>query len=220
VLLAVACARRQPPPRSPTADAPPPTSIDAPPPATAVPDVPQQPPAPAAPDDVTPRGTIARDDLDRALARGPGWLLRELAPEPERADGRFVGWRIGAVFPDAPELCAAGCDLRTGDVIVSVEGWPVEALSMRVRTSLDGTPRDVLQIPSGQSRFVIRLSPGETGQLTLDATALECGAHRPYHDAAFEALAAAGASPSARKARRPPIPSTISWRMRAPSSPP
>lgn len=48
-------------------------------------------------------------------------------------------------------------------------------MSLRVRTSQDGTPRDVLQIPSGQSRFVVRLSPGETGPLTLDATALDRG---------------------------------------------
>ncbi|MFO0637491.1 MAG: hypothetical protein U0168_32100 [Nannocystaceae bacterium] len=159
MLLAVACARRQPPPRSPTADAPPPTSIDAPPPATAVPDVPQQPPAPAAPDDVTPRGTIARDDLDRALARGPGWLLRELAPEPERADGRFVGWRIGAVFPDAPELCAAGCDLRTGDVIVSVEGDRLETPTALQRLFERAAELSVLH--------VVRIRDGQREQLAF-----------------------------------------------------
>jgi len=70
-----------------------------------------------------PPATIFRIELDRVLARGPGWLLGQLAPEPYREDGRFVGWRIGAVFPDAPELCTAlGCDLREGDVIVSVQG--------------------------------------------------------------------------------------------------
>lgn len=72
-------------------------------------------------------------------------------------------------------LSCFGCASGELGVIVSVQGWPVEALSMRVRTSLDGAPRDVLQIPSGQNRFVVRLAPGETGQLSLDATALDRG---------------------------------------------
>lgn len=67
-----------------------------------------------------------RADLDKALANGPAWLLRQIAPEPYRPKGRFEGWVITDVFPDAPELCAARCDLRKGDVILSVEGDPIE----------------------------------------------------------------------------------------------
>lgn len=73
-----------------------------------------------------PSDTIARTDLERVLAHGPGWLLRQIAPEPYRPKGRFEGWLITDVFPDAPELCAARCDLRKGDVILSVAGDPVE----------------------------------------------------------------------------------------------
>lgn len=69
-----------------------------------------------------PPKIIYRIELDRALARGPGWLLGQLDPEPVRRDGRFVGWRIGTVFPDAPDLCPPGCDLLPDDVIVAVQG--------------------------------------------------------------------------------------------------
>lgn len=71
-------------------------------------------------------GTIARETLDRVTARGPGWLLRQLGPEPYRPRGRFEGWEITAVFPDAPDVCTPACDLREGDVILSVAGDRLE----------------------------------------------------------------------------------------------
>ncbi len=66
-------------------------------------------------------GTIFVDELDRAMERGPAWLLRQLAPEPHRSGGRFAGWTITARFPDDPELAAA-CDVLVGDIILTVEG--------------------------------------------------------------------------------------------------
>jgi len=74
----------------------------------------------------TPAGTIAWEHVDLVSALGPGWLLRQLDPVVHRPKGRFEGWRINAVFPDAPELCEAGCDLRRGDIIVAVEGDALE----------------------------------------------------------------------------------------------
>jgi type II secretory pathway component PulC len=73
-----------------------------------------------------PPRTIYRAELDRALARGPGWLLGQLDPEPVRNGGRFVGWRIASVFPDAPDVCPPGCDLLPGDVILAVQGDPLQ----------------------------------------------------------------------------------------------
>jgi len=73
-----------------------------------------------------PPRTIYRAELDRALARGPGWLLGQLDPEPVRQSGRFVGWRIAEVFPDAPDVCPPGCDLLPGDVILAVQGDPLQ----------------------------------------------------------------------------------------------
>ncbi|MGH1341163.1 MAG: hypothetical protein ACRBN8_06405 [Nannocystales bacterium] len=73
-----------------------------------------------------PLNTIFRSEIDRALARGPGYLLYELGPEPYRLSGKFVGWEITKVFPDEPDLCSDGCDLQLGDIILSVNGDRLE----------------------------------------------------------------------------------------------
>lgn len=72
-----------------------------------------------------PARTIFRSELERALARGPGYLMAQLGPEPFRLDGQFVGWEITRVFPDDPDLCES-CDLHVGDVILSVAGDPLQ----------------------------------------------------------------------------------------------
>ena len=73
-----------------------------------------------------PPNTIFRSEVVRVTNFGPAYLLRELGPEPFRHAGRFVGWEITQVFPDDPELCAPGCDLKVGDVVLSVNGSRLE----------------------------------------------------------------------------------------------
>lgn len=75
-----------------------------------------------------PPNTIFRSELVRATKGGkPGYLLNQLGPpEPYRPAGRFQGWKVTEVFPDDPELCAPGCDLLPGDVVLSVNGSPLE----------------------------------------------------------------------------------------------
>lgn len=74
-----------------------------------------------------PPNTIYRAELDRATAGGkPAYLLRELAPEAYVPRGAFQGWQIGSVFPGDPGLCAPGCDLLPGDIILTVNGSPLE----------------------------------------------------------------------------------------------
>jgi len=73
-----------------------------------------------------PRDTIFRAEIQRATARGPGYLLRQLGPEVYRPHGRFAGWTITRLFPDDPTLCGSSCDLAVGDVIVTVNGNPLE----------------------------------------------------------------------------------------------
>jgi S1-C subfamily serine protease len=104
-----------------------------------------------------PPQTIYRSELDRALRGGPAYLLRQLGPEPFRQAGRFVGWELTRVFPDDPDLCAAGCDIMPGDVILLVAGDRLEtpqALSrlierlpeldtLEVRSTRNGTGRVV-----------------------------------------------------------------------------
>jgi type II secretory pathway component PulC len=81
-------------------------------------------PKPEAP---RPPDTIYRSELERATAGGkPAYLLRELAPEPYRPRGAREGWRIGSVFPSDPGLCVEGCDLFPGDIILTVNGSPLE----------------------------------------------------------------------------------------------
>jgi hypothetical protein len=74
-----------------------------------------------------PAGAIYRSELRRATKDGSAaYLLGQLRPEPYRPQGRFEGWIIGAVWPGDPELCAPGCDLQVGDVILGVNGSKLE----------------------------------------------------------------------------------------------
>lgn len=93
-----------------------------------------------------PPHTIYRSEIDQALARGPGFLLAQLGPEPFRMQGRFVGWEITRVFPDLPQLCEPGCDLQVGDIILSVNG-------------------DRLETPTAFSNMVTRLPELDTLQV-------------------------------------------------------
>ena len=95
-----------------------------------------------------PPGTIFRSEIDRALSRGPGYLLYELGPEPYRLSGTFVGWEITRVFPDEPALCRDGCDLMVGDIILSVNGDRLET-PQALSNMIDALPRtDTLTIKS------------------------------------------------------------------------
>ncbi len=70
-----------------------------------------------------PPGAIFRSEVRRATQDGSAaYLLGQLRPEPYRPQGRFEGWIITALWPGDPDLCAPGCDLRIGDVILSVNG--------------------------------------------------------------------------------------------------
>jgi hypothetical protein len=70
-----------------------------------------------------PAGAIFHAELVRATQGGSAsYLMSQLAPEAYRPQGRFEGWMITRVWPGDPQLCAPGCDLRAGDVILSVNG--------------------------------------------------------------------------------------------------
>jgi S1-C subfamily serine protease len=83
------------------------------------------PPAPEGPP--RPTGAIFHGELVRATQGGSAaYLLSQLGPEAYRPQGRFEGWMITRVWPGDPQLCAPGCDLRAGDVILSVNGSKLE----------------------------------------------------------------------------------------------
>ena len=76
---------------------------------------------------VRPDDTIYRDELVRATNNGSAaYLLRSLQLEVYRPNGRFIGWRVGSTWPDDPSLCGQRCDLQEGDIILTVNGRPVE----------------------------------------------------------------------------------------------
>ncbi|RMG99041.1 MAG: hypothetical protein D6705_04430 [Deltaproteobacteria bacterium] len=116
-----------------------------------------------------PEGVVYRSELDRATARGPAYLLRQLGPEPHRIDGRFVGYRITRLFPDEPGLCSDPCDLHEGDVIVAVNGVRIErpehlATLFEQLPSMTELRVDRLREGEGQSRtYRILPDPAPTG---------------------------------------------------------
>lgn len=62
-----------------------------------------------------------------------------------------------------------------GDVgiIVTVENWPSSSPYLLVDTLVNGTPGQQFRVPAGQTRFVVRLPGGQTGDLTLSAFAID-----------------------------------------------
>lgn len=89
------------------------------------------------------------------LDRGIPWFLRQIDTEPALEQGRFVGFRLLAFFADDARF--RGVDLGPGDVVVRVNGLPVErpehayrvwqelrvASEIRVEYLRDGQPREL-----------------------------------------------------------------------------
>lgn len=71
-----------------------------------------------------PRGAIRRAELVRFLERPPAVFLRNVTSEPRFEGGRFRGWTLMSFFPGDPRF--TGIDLRQGDVILRVNGHPIE----------------------------------------------------------------------------------------------
>jgi hypothetical protein len=70
-----------------------------------------------------PPGAIYRSELWRATKGGSApYLLGQLGPEAYAPQGRFEGWVITRIWPADPDVCAPGCDLVVGDIILSVNG--------------------------------------------------------------------------------------------------
>ncbi len=70
------------------------------------------------------QGAIRRADLLPILDAGLGRFLQGIETEPSLADGRFVGFRLVAIYPNDPRF--RGIDLGPGDVVTRVNGQSVE----------------------------------------------------------------------------------------------
>ncbi len=69
------------------------------------------------------RGTLFRDDVDAVVDAGLGRFLQRVDVEPALAGGRFEGFRIVEL---RPADWWQGVDLQPGDVVVRVNGLPIE----------------------------------------------------------------------------------------------
>jgi type II secretory pathway component PulC len=145
VAFVPACGAARPAARAAVAPAPPVAST------TAAPSAPSAAPAPAA-----DAHTLSRSAVRAVVAQGLGAFLQrvELDDQPVRAGGKFHGFRIeqlrGAGFWQ-------GVDLKPGDVVTSVNGFPIErpeealtafesldvASELRVAYDRDGQPREI-----------------------------------------------------------------------------
>jgi type II secretory pathway component PulC len=70
-----------------------------------------------------PSGSLWRDEVDVTVDAGLGWFLQRLDVEPSLENGRFKGFRITKL--KTPDFWQ-GVDLKPGDVVLSVNGMPIE----------------------------------------------------------------------------------------------
>jgi S1-C subfamily serine protease len=88
----------------------------------------QAPPRPSAaraepPPAPRPPGVLWREDVVHAVDQGLGRFLQHAEVEPAIEEGQFVGHRIVSLVP--PDYWQ-GIDLRPGDVVMRVNGMPIE----------------------------------------------------------------------------------------------
>jgi len=99
---------------------------------------------------------IARSTVRDVIAQGLGTFLQhvEIADQPVLAGGKFHGFRIAALR----DAFWQGVDLKPGDVVVHVNGFPIErpeqaqiafesldvASELRVDYERDGQPRELV----------------------------------------------------------------------------
>jgi type II secretion system protein C len=99
---------------------------------------------------------LARSVVRDVVAQGLGSFLQhvEIADQPVMAGGKFHGFRIAALR----DSFWAGVDLKPGDVVTSVNGFPIEhpeqaqtafdslqvSSELRVTYERDGQPRELV----------------------------------------------------------------------------
>jgi type II secretory pathway component PulC len=102
-----------------------------------------------------PPSAIRRSSVRDLLAQGPGAFLQRIAVDDEAVfvGGKFHGFRITALRGDMWQ----GVDLKPGDVITGVNGFPVEhpeealeafkslavSSELKVMYERDGVPREL-----------------------------------------------------------------------------
>ena len=67
--------------------------------------------------------TLWREDVDPVLEAGPGSFLQKVQVQPVVDAGKFLGWEVMSLQP--PHFWQ-DVDLAPGDVVLSINGMPVE----------------------------------------------------------------------------------------------
>lgn len=102
-------------------------------------------------------GSITRPELQAVLSEGIPRFLRKVHTEPMlNAKGRFVGWRLLALFPDDPR--GAAWLIRPGDVVLRVNGHGIERPEQfqNVWNSMATSSELVFQVLRGDQTSEIR----------------------------------------------------------------
>jgi len=126
----------QPTPVVAVAPSPPPAAVLPPPPA----------PEPARCTAFVKPGVLKRSAVVRVVDAGVGrWLAGGVDVERKIAKSRFQGWEITRLFPGDP--CYAAVDLRPHDVVIQVNGKPIEKpeQAFDVLSSLRSAPELVVE---------------------------------------------------------------------------
>jgi general secretion pathway protein C len=106
--------------------------------------------------DAAPLTTLHRSDVHRVVAGGLGAFLSRVSLDDHPAktpDGKFIGFRVNALQGNSWK----GVDLKPGDVVTKVNGFPIEhpeqalevfqsldvASELRVGVERDGVPREL-----------------------------------------------------------------------------
>ncbi len=79
---------------------------------------------PSAPEIRVVSGEIARADMNAVIDAGLGRFLQGVGTEAQLDGGRFVGFTLTRLYPEDARF--QRLDLRPGDVVVRVNGQPIE----------------------------------------------------------------------------------------------
>jgi general secretion pathway protein C len=70
-----------------------------------------------------PPGSLFRKDVSETVDEGLGYFLQRVSVDPSIVDGKFQGFRIVEL---RPAEFWKGVDLKPGDVVMQVNGMPIE----------------------------------------------------------------------------------------------
>ena len=119
-----------------------------------------------------PVTSLSRQDVIRTVDAGLGYFLQRLSVEPMVVDAKFQGFRILAL---EPQEFWEGVDLKPGDVVMQVNGMPIErdidaynafqslrtAPALRVTLLRGGEQREIVYPITGEPKPASTPSPAK-----------------------------------------------------------